>query len=95
MNSKQRQRREYLLRKGYHVPPPDPVEIKRTEDGIVYKYHPRFVIPFTKWASQQRDQNAQPLFKNFYDQLTEDERKEIIMYQLNQIVDLTTTKNNE
>lgn len=91
MNSKQRQRREYLLKKGFQVPPLTPVEIKRTEDGIVYKYHPRFVIPFTKWSSEQRDKNISPLFKSFYDSLTEDERKEIIMYQLNQVVN----ENNE
>ena len=77
MNSKQKARRKYLIKKGF-IPEPA-INLKRTENNIRYEYPTGLAVPFQKWSSQQWNVGKTPLFKEFYEQLAEEQKKEIII----------------
>ena len=75
MNSKQRKRREYLIKKGYIKPEPE--SLKRSENGLRFEYPKCFDMPFIKFSSERRDKNIHPLFKDFYEGLTIEQQNQI------------------
>jgi hypothetical protein len=48
------------------------------EDGYQYSYHSITAISFAVWSKCKKDKGQPMLFKEFYDQLSREEKSEII-----------------
>lgn len=75
MNSKQKQRRAYLLKKGLVKSPA--TTLKRTEAGKIYRYPVGLSLTYQAWFSKQLDEGRQPMFAAFIETLPDDLREKI------------------
>lgn len=73
--------RRYLERKGF-IKPKDHSSFSKSEEGVRYEYNDRIWNKFTKWSTKQRDDGKVPLFRDFYNELTPENKEQITVTQI-------------
>jgi hypothetical protein len=73
-------RKRYQEKRGYIIP--NPTSFSKSEEGSRYQYDTRIANKFAGWSTKQRDAGLTPTFKNFYNELPDEDKKTITVTEV-------------
>ena len=81
MNAKEK-KRQWCIAHGLVKPSQRESHLNKTEGGTRFTFPVRMFTDFTKWSSEQRDQNRTPRFIDYYRQLSAEDQATVTITNL-------------